>query len=628
VPRIARSPFIFIGALLGFTLASLWGVTAWKSAQEKARAFAQAGSETQGLTHSLAQHASKTFGAVTLALLGAKQYVEHSDRSARASSEINDLLAAYVKSIPQVREIGVLSETGSWIFSSFETTPTGNNADREYFRYHRDNPDPTARVSEPLTSRVTGRPTVLVTQRLSGPGEAFAGVVLAAIDLSYFRTFYESFEVNQTRSVTLVKTNGTILAHRQEGESGKSLKQTSLFTNRLLESTTGLYPIVSPLDGRRKQFAYEVAPDFPVLVSVAVAEDDILKSWERDRRFDFGLAAGISVILLLLASVLAVQFRRSQATDIALRERERGYRLLAENVEDVVTRLTLDGQRLYTSPSIEKLLGFTPAEIATRSALANIHPAHQALVRSVLDGLGRGNRTGICEYLARRKDGRYIWCEAQFSYAIDEQGGAEELVAVIRDISKRKLAEEKLTTANEQLRSLSETDALTGIANRRKFDNVLEREMARGDRTSSEISVLMIDIDMFKGYNDTYGHGAGDECIRAVAQTLAANIRRPGDLLARYGGEEFAVILPETPASSAELVAETLRSAIEGLNMAHAANSHGVVTISIGATGGACGLGNASDLIQSADAMLYLAKKQGRNRACMATAGAVGHHAA
>ena len=196
MPRILKSPLTVIAVLLFFTLTSFWTLIVWKSSRERAAASAKAGSETQGLTHSLAQHASKSFGAVALALFGARQYIQHSDKSARASAEINDLLAQYAKNVPQVREIGVLSVTGNWMYSSFETVPTVNNSDREYFRYHQSHPEDDApRISEPVVSRVTGRPTLLMTQRISNADGSFAGVVFAAIDLAYFRSFYGGFEV-------------------------------------------------------------------------------------------------------------------------------------------------------------------------------------------------------------------------------------------------------------------------------------------------------------------------------------------------------------------------------------------------------------------------------------------------
>ncbi len=618
--KIVKSPLTVILVLLSFTLASFWSLISWKGAQERALAFAKAGSETQGLTHSLAQNASKSFGAVALALFGAGQYIQHSTKSARASAEINDLLAEYAKNIPQVREIGVLSETGDWMYSSFETVPTVNNSDREYFRYHRLHPEDRApRISDPLISRVTGRLTLLMTQRMSNPDASFAGVVFAAIDLAYFRSFHASFEAEQNRSITLMNTSGKVLVHRRDDQIGKEMAGSSLFSSRLRDSGTGLYTIVSPFDGRRKQFAYEVLQDFPIVISVAIPEDEILNTWHDDRNFDLLLGGAVSAVLIGLAMVLSMQFRKRAAMARMLSERERGYRLLAENVEDVVTRVDTKGNRLYISPSIEKLLGWTPSEIIQQSSYSNIHPAHRDMVKSLIEKLSPEKPTITCEYITRRRDGSHVWVEAQMNFiqGIDEPNG--EIVAVIRDISKRKVAEEQLVAANEQLKSLSETDTLTGVANRRRFDRAFEGEFKRCQRSGSQLSVLFIDIDKFKAFNDTYGHLAGDDCIRRVAQALAFDLKRPGDLVARYGGEEFAVLLPETGPGNAEVVAETIRKAVADLAIPHQGSQHGCVTISVGVAGGKCDARSSTiSMMAAADGALYVAKEKGRNRVCAA----------
>ncbi|MGY4513354.1 diguanylate cyclase [Bradyrhizobium sp. USDA 3650] len=619
MPKLVKSPLTIIVVLLGFTLASFWALIAWKATQQRALAFAKAGSETQGLTHSLAQHASKSFNAVSLALFGTGQYIQHSDKSARASAEINDLLAQYAKNIPQARELGVLGENGDWLFSSFETVPAVNNGDREYFRYHRSHPeDATPRISEPLISRVTGRPTLLMTQRLPNPDGSFGGVVFAAIDLAYFRTFYQGFEAEQDRTVTLMTTSGKVLVHRRDDQVGKDIARSS-FMDHLKDSGAGLYSIVSPFDGRTKQFAYEAASDFPIVVTVAVPEDAILDGWRRDRNFDVLLGGTVSSILIGLGIVLAVQIRKRSAMARMLRERERGYRLLAENVEDVVTRFDRTGHRLYISPSVEKLFGWSPSELLQQPAYSNMHPAHRDLVKGLIEELGPERPTGTVEYLTRCRDGKYVWVETQMNYVDDPEEPGPEIVGVIRDISKRKAAEEQLVAANEQLKALSETDPLTGIANRRRFDRMLDLEFKRCQRSNSRISVLFIDIDKFKSYNDTYGHSAGDDCIRQVAGAIASCLKRPADLVARYGGEEFAVLLPETPSGHAEIVAEKIRKSVANLSIAHQGSPVGSVTISVGAAGGKCDARTSpASLLAAADGALYVAKEHGRNRVCAA----------
>jgi diguanylate cyclase (GGDEF)-like protein len=170
----------------------------------------------------------------------------------------------------------------------------------------------------------------------------------------------------------------------------------------------------------------------------------------------------------------------------------------------------------------------------------------------------------------------------------------------------------------ELLENLAFLDGLTGIANRRQFDQELEKEWRRMMRQGVHLGLLLIDIDNFKKYNDHYGHGAGDECLRLVATTITNIIKRPGDMATRYGGEEFAVILPETDSVGALSVAETMRHAVEGLAHPHAGSPvTGHVTISIGvASIVPQRQGNLKDLINSADQALYRAKTLGRNQVC------------
>lgn len=173
----------------------------------------------------------------------------------------------------------------------------------------------------------------------------------------------------------------------------------------------------------------------------------------------------------------------------------------------------------------------------------------------------------------------------------------------------------KLTEANDQLWRLSSLDGLTGIANRRQFDEMLHKEWQRGMREGTPLGLVMFDIDYFKNYNDTYGHQMGDECLKEVAKAATTIIRRPGDLAARYGGEEFALILPNTGAEGALMMAEILRVAVEALHIPNSGSQEtSYVTISVGvATVNPREDLSSSDLVALADQGMYQAKQAGRN---------------
>ena len=179
--------------------------------------------------------------------------------------------------------------------------------------------------------------------------------------------------------------------------------------------------------------------------------------------------------------------------------------------------------------------------------------------------------------------------------------------------------QKQLEASNKKLHELSSLDGLTGIANRRQFDESLEREWKRASRNDLPLSLILIDIDFFKPFNDNYGHQAGDDCLIKVAKALQETIVRPTDVIARYGGEEFTAILPDTNAEGAVVVAEKLRQAVESLNIPHEHSSAAdTVTISLGIADKS-NLADLEALIHKADEYLYEAKESGRNRYIMAT---------
>lgn len=205
-------------------------------------------------------------------------------------------------------------------------------------------------------------------------------------------------------------------------------------------------------------------------------------------------------------------------------------------------------------------------------------------------------------------------------------------LAIAKEIREREQRERelkdvtlKLEEMNRSLHMLSILDGLTGIPNRRQFNDVLDREVRRARRTAhvgekrGEVAVLMIDIDFFKQFNDTYGHLVGDEALRAVASALKRCMKRPGDVAARFGGEEFACVLPDTDALGATIVAEDIRRRVEWLDIEHSksqVSKHLSVSIGIAAGPGR----SDAELLRAADEALYQAKHEGRNRVCMHTA--------
>ena len=227
-----------------------------------------------------------------------------------------------------------------------------------------------------------------------------------------------------------------------------------------------------------------------------------------------------------------------------------------------------------------------------------------------------GQIDGILYFENRLTDASFTHERVTFLRMLGAQAMISIASARLHDSLERRVAErtEQLEDANRKLATLSITDGLTGLANRRHFDDVLRSEHARSMRTGQPLSVIMLDVDYFKRYNDRYGHQAGDACLIRVAQALAGRMRRTSDLTARYGGEEFSIVLPDTDAQEAWHIGEALRSAIETLGIVHAGADAGQVTISVGIAvqPAPCAL-DPDALLRLADAALYGAKDAGRN---------------
>lgn len=208
---------------------------------------------------------------------------------------------------------------------------------------------------------------------------------------------------------------------------------------------------------------------------------------------------------------------------------------------------------------------------------------------------------------------------------LEVAGYGRHCLVQITDVSMAVLRERKLREQAVELQTQTLADGLTGIANRRRFDLHLDDEFRRAKRSAAPISLIMIDVDYFKAYNDHYGHQHGDECLARIAETLSRQLHRARDLVARYGGEEFTVILPDTDADGALQVAEAMRSEVENLGIEHAGSGvSGGVTISLGVSTMVPEQSTKSaSLIHAADRALYQAKRSGRN--CVVVAGSELH---
>jgi diguanylate cyclase (GGDEF)-like protein/PAS domain S-box-containing protein len=334
------------------------------------------------------------------------------------------------------------------------------------------------------------------------------------------------------------------------------------------------------------------------------------------------------LLQLFLASGIFMMYAASSvmdtlgSTERQLREIASLHELVTENSRDVIILAGFDGTRSYVSRAASDWGGWRPDELIGMKSLDLVHPEDRDKANSIVQRVRMGGEGGLLECRVHNKIGEYVWVEANLRAVRDTSTNAPiGILNMVRDISARKHAEIELKEAYAALEALAVTDPLTQLPNRRRFDQALADEWRRGLREGTPLSLLVLDVDWFKSYNDTYGHPRGDTCLKLIADAAQNVVMRPGDLLARIGGEEFAVILPNTPAQGAAEVAQEICAAIRSRRLEHNTNPLGIVTISAGCATIVPALGqHASALMQLADEALYAAKNAGRNHVCSAAA--------
>lgn len=495
--RSLQGPLI---AFIVFVTVALIGIVAsnsWNTHNTKLR---ETGIVTGNMARALAQHTEGAVESVDNILVGLVDMLEQNSWNTAHLAHLNHFMRQHVSERPLLHGLFVYDEKGRWIVNSQEVLLKNmNNADRDYFIFHRNHADRGPYIGPPIRSRSTGEWIITVSRRLEHPDHSFAGVVLATINMGYFRSFYDSFDIGKAGAIVMTSTSGTMLVRRPFDEAiiGTDISKGPVFQHYLSHGPSGTVMLTAKVDNVERLYSYRSLDHYPILIAVALSKKEVLASW-RNETLRFTLASAVAIGLLAL---LGWHLTRQ----IGIRERA------------------------------------------------------QSDLRTTRDDL------------------------------------------------------EKI---NSELAALALQDGLTGLANRRRFDAALDQEYARAMRNGTPLALIMLDVDFFKEYNDTYGHPQGDECLRNISRVLKAASTRPGDLVARYGGEEFAILLPGTDIAGATAVAERARQAIQAMNLAHSESQNGIVTISAGVTSiiPVRNSHSAPGLVRTADQALYKAKEHGRNR--------------
>ena len=596
----------------------------------------------------IVQNIEFQLAGINAALAGMRYDLVSGDR-ATENNALTLNLKVLSDAMPGVRSLSATDSQGTVTVSNRRELVGQNFRQREYFAVPQAGLDPTMLYVSPPYRSLLGAYVLNVTRVMIGSDGKFFGIVSATLDPEYLEIILRSVRYADDMVARIDHGGGkTLLASPQnERLLGVNLNLAGSAFNRHLASgqaasvleddaiaESGAWSGPGVASGRRLVAIRNVMPtqlrmDKPLIVEVSRELSAVYAAWRVDV-----IRFATFCLLATLVSCTALYFSQRRRT-----ARERGRVKIASLQRQSAQRLefalkgadlglwdwNMAADEMMVNDREFQMLGYTPGEVALTPQFwrGAIHPDDQAAVQAAFGTHASGKTEAYkIEHRMRHKKGHWVWVLNHAAVIErDAQGAPTRVLGTHLDITERKSVEAdiaensaELERANAQLSRLSVTDGLTGVGNRRLFDETLATEWARGARQEQPLGLLLIDIDHFKLYNDSYGHQGGDDCLRRVAGVLGSCVKRGGELLARYGGEEFVVLLPSTDLAAAAAFAQRCLDRLDAARLPHRASPvSDWVTISIGVATVAPAQGmSPNSLVRRADAALYAAKKLGR----------------
>lgn len=567
-------------------------------------------------------------------------------------AKMNEALEVFVNNHTEFSGMVYVNEAGK---TEIDTSgPIGLDlSDRQYFKEAKKG---VTYITDVLIGRQSNKPIIIISVPIYSYTGQFQGLVFGSVPITTIDNIMEQFQ-DTSRETYLVDREGMLITKSRQGEIGDAI-----YTEIYKQALTGnhvnkFYPTQN---GDRVLGDYRWVHHHKWLIIGEIKESNIYEPFYR-------MAIAFSIVLVFLAflgyiliiwvsnqieapirNVLVgtrkigqgkFGYRLSRSAynrdakelqelsenfnnmaelieshiDSIAKSEER-FRMIAEYSSDMITIHDLTGKYLYMSPAGKEILQYDDKEVIGIDACFFIHPDDIEKIRKSHGKLLKISYV-VSTYRIRRKDGEYIWLESSIKCLQADHPGKLQIIVISRNITERKMVELRLKEANRNLHELSTKDGLTGILNRRTFDKHIEKEWKQALRELVPLSLIMLDVDYFKAFNDTYGHQAGDDCLRTIASGISEVLEISKGMVFRYGGEEFSILLPETNLASARIVAETVRKAVENLSIPHSESQvSDYVTMSFGInTIIPTNDKTITQFIEDADKALYNAKNEGRN---------------
>lgn len=522
-----------------------------------------------------------------------------------------------------LRSLAYADADGKLIYSTFDATQRGIDiSSREYFQAHKSKPSLRARLGVAAHSQTKEEWFLPITCRINNRDGSFAGVLLATISLNHFVAIFDTFNLGPDATFALIRDDGHILlrAPLTEQLPGYDISSSQLY--RVMNSKArGNGEYVSPFDGVRRVSGFFGSPTTGATVLVGRSVRSVVEAW-----LSFTIVPTLGFALIYVATIFfavrwirQMQLREEGERRLAFREAE--LIVIAENSTDVIERINRAGKRFYVSPAAVRIYEKAAKDLIGSNIFEGLNERAQRAWEGAFAKLASGSLNETIRFERVRNDGTPVWLETALSCVLAKgMRLPDTFVAVTRDVTQQELVK-------RELNMLATIDDLTGLLNKRVFGIQLKRRFAEMKRAGQPLSVALMDLDRFKFYNDTYGHVAGDKCLREVARVIREMLDGETAIAARFGGEELVILFPGYEEVAVSSILEAIREAVQALAIPHERNlPWGCVTLSLGyATTEEDGDMTVDQLMIAADTALYAAKNAGRNtlrrsRDCQASA--------
>ncbi len=635
----ASKRLIAVGAGLLLTMVAAVSLTMWDMRSVE---LSDARQNVSKLGIAIAEQTTRSIQAVDLALQEIQKTMqaqgigtEAAFKTMLSTPEVHEQLLKLEEALPQANAFTVIDADGKLVnFSRQWPIPPTDLSDRDYYQHFRTHDDPDALISDPVQNRGNGGWTAYVVRRVNGRDGQFLGMVLGAIDLSYFRDFYQALTVGAGTTVTLLKRDGVALtSFPTTARIGERLPPTTPWHQMVARRKPDVFITEGILAPGLRLVSVNPLLDYPLVVNVSVSVADSLANWRKAAWLAAAGTASAVLCVVLLLRALSLQLRRLERSEASLARQNARLEITQRRMQSQAVELQRSRERLGAqSAALETTLdhmnqGIMMIEpdrtvaVCNKRAMAMLDlPAsllagrpsfdevveHQRRIKEFAEEdnppwAGRADlQISPLTYERRRPNGRII--EIQ-SVPLSNGG----VVRTYTDVTERR-------TSEERIRYFAHHDDLTKLVNRMMFQQRLQQAMEQADRNGRSLAVLYLDLDRFKLVNDTRGHGVGDKLLVEVAARLRGAVRE-ADTVARMGGDEFAIIQPfiEHATSSARLAERILKLIRQPFHIDGKLCSVGV---SIGMSHYPDHAATVSDLLRNADMALYRAKAEGRGLYC------------